>query len=394
MALSHRYFIVDFGASLRHTHHFESILAMTRLLDSCKQAHEILLPMGSELEFPNKKIVFKKLLPSSHSIGFEYKTFPTWIPSIYTKFLVSASNRNFVLIQKFLRRVAELLLFKSLLRQIDLRNDGVETRLVFPTVCAGALRFLNYCEKHGKVLKAYIRFTNTSENRGYFTSDDLVANFINESRNFRTVSVRFGYEMSAYKRHIGLPDTSFHSPFPAQEVEQKEQDSQMITVSFLGFPKKIKGSQDIDFIVNQAGLKNKKLKWVVHCKSHEDLWVKRIAKELSVGYLVGKVPTFELRNALSCSNLICLPYDVKDYALNASAIAYQAADYGVPVITLRGSAFADEIERFQIGIVSDSLESLIEQLKALNQESLLRYNSSINAYNVYRLESNKAFLEI
>ena len=77
---------------------------------------------------------------------------------------------------------------------------------------------------------------------------------------------------------------------------------------------------------------------------------------------------------------------MKSYKLNASALAYRAADNLTAVATFKGSAFANEVEKFGIGLVVDDLKTLINEMIKFDVES---YRNRIVEYNKIRIQSNR-----
>jgi len=85
-------------------------------------------------------------------------------------------------------------------------------------------------------------------------------------------------------------------------------------------------------------------------------------------------------------DLVCLPYNIESYTLNASALAYRAADNLTAVATFKGSAFANEVENFGIGLVANDMETLINDISNFDTESS---RDRIIEYNEIRTQSNR-----
>ena len=73
-----KYLIVDFGASLIHTHHAQSIYSFFDLIQAQGVPPEIWVPLGSNLKSEFYPIKYK-LLPGTHSCEFKLFSAKTWI---------------------------------------------------------------------------------------------------------------------------------------------------------------------------------------------------------------------------------------------------------------------------------------------------------------------------
>jgi hypothetical protein len=74
--LPRRFLLVDFGASLNHTHHKKSIYAFADLLEKQGFVYEIWVPFGSEINRKNYNMK-KILLPGTHPSAFNILKFTT-----------------------------------------------------------------------------------------------------------------------------------------------------------------------------------------------------------------------------------------------------------------------------------------------------------------------------
>ena len=88
------FLLVDFGASLMHTHHSRVIRGFIELIERDGDQVTVYLPLGSEIVFLGKNPVCRKILvPSYHPIGFRLRHQTSWIPGI-TRFLYSRTENS------------------------------------------------------------------------------------------------------------------------------------------------------------------------------------------------------------------------------------------------------------------------------------------------------------
>ena len=92
--------------------------------------------------------------------------------------------------------------------------------------------------------------------------------------------------------------------------------------------------------------------------------------------------------------MICLPYDIDAFKYNSSSMMYQSTDYLVPILTLSGSAFAEEVVEFNCGLVADDIEDLIIRVSRLDLNVINTWIEGCKRYNTYRNQSNCTFLNL
>ena len=250
----------------------------------------------------------------------------------------------------------------------------------------------------GKInIETYCRLTNTSERRGKLSEIINSKDFIENSKTFTYVKTRFGVETNAYMRKIGLSDDSrgFISKFPSRQIIQKKIiNSSQITISFLGYPTKNKGQEHILPMVKEISVIMPKISWQIQLIENDQLIPELIELDVSTKILEGKISSNSMNEALLRSSLICLPYDINSFKYNSSAMMYQSTDHLVPILTFSGSAFAEEVEKFNCGLVAIDREDLINKITILDLDLINTWITGCKQYNDYRSKSNYLFLDI
>jgi hypothetical protein len=131
------------------------------------------------------------------------------------------------------------------------------------------------------------------------------------------------------------------------------------------------------------------LSWIIQTEDPPPRELLESLTSLQITLLPGRLTESEMSGAFAKVDLICLPYDVEMYRLNASALAYRAADNLTAVATFKGSAFGNEIEKFGIGLVVEDLNALKDGLSKFDTVSC---RTQIFEYNKVRLQSNRDLL--
>lgn len=386
--------IIDFGASLIHTHHSRVILGFIQLLQKKLQYIVLYLPQGSELNFPESKIkLIKNLLPSYHPVEFKLKKLSTWVPTILRIIYTNTQNKfRYRLTSKILSKVIVNVTFYSLKKSLINLEDCL---LIFPTACPITLLLGLKLEKKKIKVRLVYRMTNTAEHRTYFSSLIHAENVIKKLSNSIYVNVQFGYEMVEYSSKIPVRKSQLvYSPTPpCFEIFSPKQNNFETTFGFLGMAQSHKGINSLGKIVTDT-FKNsifQKLSWIIQTLPNPSQEIISLSKIYNIKLLFGRLSEVDLSYAFSKLDLVCLPYDVETYSENASALAYRAADNMVVVATLKGSAFAREILKYNIGIVAENLEDLISKLNKFTKED---YTKKIISYNLMREKANLEMLEL
>lgn len=384
---------MDFGASLTHTHHKETVYSFAELLVSKHKNFEIWLPAGSEVRSEKFQINYC-LIPGFNPVSFNFKKTQTWLPGIHGKIHNFANRYN-------LKLILEVLLFLNAAHFFFLvKKKSVEFKeinIIFTTMCGFAFKALYLLESKKIKITTFCRLTNTAERRGAISKLVRVEDFIESTKSFRFVDTRFGTETLAYMRKIGLSDDAraFISKFPAQQkILHKETDLANVTISFLGYPTRDKGQENVVPLISRTVRSDLKLNWKVQVYENDPIVSELGGINAQIEILVGKIPAEKMNDALLGSTLICLPYDPIAFEFNSSAMMYQATDYLLPVMTYSGSAFAAEVDQFQCGIVAQNLEDLIEKIDSFQPNQISNWIGGCVKYNEFRNSSNSVFLDL
>ena len=383
------YLIVDFGASQMHTHHGMLILGYCDLINSMDLSVDIFLPLGSEIELNSVNCrTFYRLLPSYNPVGVRRNP-SSWLPGLMGKIFELSKN---TFMHKKISNALSWITVKLAVREIlPFISNNSSSTIIFPTACPIAFRFGLELEKRKLKVNLIYRLTNTAERRGFHTKFfDLKQNFdsFNKARHVQT---KFCYEMKEYGETLnGLNQDLYYSPAPPNSrIKISRSPREELYFGFLGMAQKQKGVVFLKDIVEGVSnlIGKKRVCWIIQTTKIPPRELEELSNSSHVSLLHGKISEADMNSALSRVDLICLPYVVETYKLNASALAYRAADNLALVATLRGSAFAREVSENGIGIVENTVEDLINSINDFDFTDL-SYLENLSIYNKMRIDSN------
>ncbi len=379
------FIIVDFGASLNHTHHKQSLYSYSSLIKLLGHNVKILVPKGSQLKNP-KYDIHKVLYPGTHPIGFEIRDPKSYIPGLIGKAHYIGSKYKLT----FIVKIIAYLVSKRFLK-IYKKLGNSQTKVLFPTACAFSIIVLEKMLKKGKIQeKFFIRLTNTSENRGILSEKYNEEFLIKLSQNFQNICI--GYEN---KGKVELVKNSYFAPFPPiYENNNFKKNSDKITISFLGYPTKDKGYDHIQDIIYSVSRTRKDINWIIQDYEIEKSTMKYENLPRTVKIFNGKISSIEMENALKDTSLICLPYDPEKFSKNVSAMLYTAMDFDIPAITLAGTAFCQDLLKFQCSYVVENVFEIIKTLQSISLDKIEYLRKNCKNYNDYRKFLNLNFLDL
>ena len=388
------FIVVDFGASLMHTHHSRVIEGFSQLLLEKEKNFEILLPLASEINISCSNLVRKNLLPSYHPAGFSFSRIETYVPALLGKLFSLVTDTS---LHKFVSRILISLTvrkFYKYLRSSKFREELIT--IIFPTACPITFEVGKYLNKKNFKATLIYRLTNTAERRGFHLVNFDLRRDIQELQNSNCITAKFAYEMVEYVEDLPVDSNllSYSPTPPCKERLTQQSDSDVLIIAFLGMAQKHKGIKWLAELVEQSFKMRKisKLRWIIQTETTVPPELIFLSNKYDLLLLPGRLNENEMSDALAKAHLICLPYNKDSYLKNASALAYRAADNFTAVATFRGTAFANEIEKYGIGIVADTTFDLVARMTA--QFEARAWSEKIIAYNLIRKNANLKLLDL
>ena len=388
---SQNFLIIDLGASLPYTHHKHSIYAFASLLSNKNIGYQIWVPIGSEIDVPNFSIR-KILLAGTHAPEFKLFKIKSWPNSILNKTLIFTLRIN----SKFLIRQQGWLI-SNYLKFLSSRVKHKYSGIIFTTACPFAINAV-YALEAGKINTAiYFRLTNTSETRGALAKTHDFNKLIENSKNFNHVKIRFGIETEQYLTKLNSEHNSkfYISPFPHIEKPNKSYgNDKPFTISFLGYPTKDKGHDQIFPIVEKVSKLKPNYKWQIQLYENDPIHIP--LKKLNTNILIvnGKITSLEMAELMNKTDILCLPYNPKSFDYHASAMHYSAMDHAIPVFCFKGSTFAYDIFKFNSGFVSENLQGMCDALVDIRNDQIVEWKNGCQKYNSSRDTANEIFLSL
>ena len=382
------YLLIDFGASLMHTHHSRVIRGFIELVEKDGSQLTVYLPLGSEIATLGKNTIHRRILvPSYHPVGFRFKHPTSWIPG-FSRILYSRTE-NSKIQEVFCSVLSRVIVESALLGTLKNFRSSPDSIVIFSTTCPISVQLGKRIKEKFPRTKLVYRLTNTAEKRGYFTRhfDSILE--ISKQIQSSPSDIRIGYEMEEYANSLALSKSNLYfSPTPpCFEIEDNSGDPKKKIFGFLGMAQKHKGINWMVGIITKtlAIAETNSLSWIIQTEDPPPKELLELSTRPQIKLLPGRLSESEMSKAFTNVDLVCLPYSTESYKSNASALAYRAADNLTAVATLRGSAFANEIEKFRIGLVVDNLEDLISGMSAFDTEGC---RARIIEYNRVRFQSN------
>jgi hypothetical protein len=381
------FLIIDLGASIYYTHHCEQINGFAKLINDLDSKYRIALPIGSQCSL-KKNVILSKLLPASQTVEFELARPTSWISALIGKLITISSSSDAAFIYKFISRITFNVLVYVNFRIINqIRGTS---KILFPTACPVTLAIVERFELKKIRCQILVRFTHTTETRGYFS--DLVdyKNFIDRWSKFKHVNLILGYEMKEFMQSLKNSDFLKHSPHP--KVTDKLNTKKQFQFGFFGKMQNRKGLISLLEIIEgliRLGVPSSDF-CVQIPTAHSNL---SLSPNLDgVTFFWDNLEIGQLNQYISQTKLVILPYEISTYMKNSSAMVYRCLDLGVPIATFKGSAFAREINDFNIGLIFADVEEAITLLSKCDDEQLAQISSNIDQFNLWRRNSNVDFL--
>jgi glycosyltransferase involved in cell wall biosynthesis len=255
----------------------------------------------------------------------------------------------------------------------------------------------SFLEKLGIKTKIHLRLTNTAERHAGFSKIFSLPQELALSNRQQNAVTAIGVETQSYLDEIStLVKSPILVPTPPAQIRGSEMNSSLqVTVGFLGSPQSQKRLELLCKIIEDSLAKRQEiLHWFLQLPKAAkgphiaDADLQRL--ELRRGFIEDEI----FDRSLSKLDALCIPYDPAAYRQNASALMYRASDHSVPVICFRGSAFAEEVEKFNLGWVVDNIEDMVTVISTLQSGIRRQFYRQFLIYNQVRLEANVHFLGI
>lgn len=390
--------IIDFSASKIFTHHWKSIETFYNLISKQPSEIQVFIPKYAEESLLQNLLNIRRSLIST-DFGPTFHEMPLLkiANEIIKRYLYKFPRKlkgkiRIILLALYTRKIRKQII------ALCLRHEKVV--VLFPSVePISVFTFLKLRSKKIPNLEWRLRLIGSQE-RGLLSGGDETE-LLRDSIQANPKGVRIGYETFPYLRYLQSKgyanNIMYWSPFPSEVLQQAKGSRDFLRIGFLGSAKERKGFELIPSITEAISMEYSKLEFIVqeaaypwrdYAKAHESL-----SNNPQVTLLPGELSDAELTNNIASCDLIVLPYDPESYALAASAILYHAADLHIPVICPKGVGFAEEVEKFNIGLVYQDF-SVFSEFSATMKRIHKIQESDFVRYNQERDNKNRTFLSV
>lgn len=390
--------IIDFSASKIFTHHWKSIETFCNLYTRESSEFQVFIPKYADKSMLQDSSHVQRRLIST-DFGPTLWDMPTLkiANEIIKKYLHKIPRRPRNRLRKIL-----LALYTRRIRKkiISLCEKHEKVVVLLPSVePLSVFTFLKLRSKDIPNLEWRLRLIGSQE-RGQLSRGDETE-MLRNSMQVDPKGVRIGYETFPYQRHLqsrGFSNSHLYwSPFPSEKMKLTQNTSDFLRIGFLGSAKERKGFELIPSIFEAISKEFSNFEFIVQEAAYP--WsdyshaLERLSANSQVTLLPSELSDTQLTEYIKSCNLMILPYDPDSYALAASAILYHAADMHIPVMCPKSVGFAEEIEKFNVGVVYENL-STFSEFPAIMQRILKIKESDFIRYNEARDIDNKSFLSI
>jgi glycosyltransferase involved in cell wall biosynthesis len=392
-----KFVIIDFCAKYQYTHHLPLIKKLSEIISEEYDPPIIFLSRYANRSAYKDVSGIKKFILTDVIYGPTLKENPFKRILIYLSSLVLKENDEKLAMKKFIKSILVHRVKRDLIRLHKSTNQ--EVTLVFPTSEPISIYLAESILKLpiSRDFKFKFRLVG-GENRGYLASKYELGNLAYLVQSFPN-QIKIGYETNKYMQYLlsnGIsPQNLVWSPWPPMPdfginyLLEKEEN----TLGFFGNAKKRKGFDLIPNLMSTLEEKGYKFRVIIQpaifeWKSYQYSLKKILEFPNSMVLLTEpELSLNQLLRYISQTNLLVLPYDRSSYSINASGIVYHGSDYHIPVITLEGVGFADEINEYGIGIVAKNIDDMVERIISIDK---MVFN--FENYNSARLKATKSFM--
>lgn len=107
------------------------------------------------------------------------------------------------------------------------------------------------------------------------------------------------------------------------------------------------------------------------------------------------VGTEVIQEMYRSSDILAMPYDSDTYAYRGSAVFQEGMSHGRPFVATSGTAFGEQIERYNIGLVCSNVADIADNILELSQYSRLEVQTMVDrARKLYDADVNLALASI
>lgn len=389
------FLIVDFSAGNIITHHLNYVITYGLFLQDLGYIPKLVLPKYTPIKelrnvnFPIERVLISRFYRlSKRYVLFNsiYQKVLKFMGTIGTEFsLTIDAYRDSRNLNKSLRRLIKIIL-----------KEG-NCEIIFPTVDLYTLQFIDKLMKFERIYeKIYLRI-NSIEGLEKEIKGITGLKLLEKLSNIYSDKIVIGCETMKIVRVLEnkIKTVARINFVPLPFANRNNKVTKQNIFGFIGGAKRRKGFCEIPNLINKINnvltsatflVQQSPFNWEGYTETIIEL--KRIR---NVELLPGVLSNQAFFEAISKCNFIVMPYDQDSYLTGGSSIFYYASDLLIPVITVCGLPFSEEIQMFDCGILFEPGSDFeITDFDILNQE---KFHKNLINYNKYRKNLNIDFIK-
>lgn len=274
-----------------------------------------------------------------------------------------------------------------------------QDRFIFPNADHLTTKtLLNYIRRNFSVNfpSVGLRFINVMENNGIpkFQNSNSLFRFLQKCKS-RGVKIDVTAETDGYRAYIGQFVTGVSiCEYPQNsEVSKKRIEiakSRHITLGSLGSARPDKGFSALGGLIPRLlAFKDKEIKILVQEATQSwgydyDGTLSALRDYSQIKFLPGYLTNEEMNHSIKECDVMLMPYDIGIYEFRGSAMLFEAADLGIPMLVPSKTGLGEVIRKYGLGATFTGEADVLMALKVLLQIDSKTLKSRFASYNLQR----------
>jgi glycosyltransferase involved in cell wall biosynthesis len=272
-------------------------------------------------------------------------------------------------------------------------------RLVFPNAdhltTKSLLKYLrsNLSEN---VPSVGLRFINVMENNGIpkLQNSNSLFRFLQRSKS-KGLKIDVTAETDGYRAYIGqfITGVSICEYPQNMEISKKRialTESRHLTLGSLGSARPDKGFGALGGLIPRLlAFKDKEIEILVQEATQSwgyeyESTLTSLRNYSQIKFLPGYLTHEEMNYSIKQCDVLLMPYDINIYEFRGSAMLFEAADLGIPMIVPSKTGLGEVVRKFGLGATFNGEEDVLMALKVLLQIDAKTLKNRFDSYNLQR----------
>ena len=344
------------------------------------------------------------------------------LPNTYDSFLIEGLKYRYKL--RILVLILSIILGKKLRRKMiflfDRLNWFIEYRLKSKKVWSAVNSEYSFTEKDRfvfpnadfvttKSLLKYLRrnlsdnlpsvglrFINVMENNGIpkFQNSNSLFRFLQRTKS-KGFKIDVTAETDSYRAYIGQFVTGvsiceYPQNSQISKKQRKEAESRLLTLGSLGSARPDKGFGALGGLIPRLlAFKDKEIEILVQEATQSwgyeyETTLTSLRNYSQITFLPGYLTHEEMNDSIKKCDVLLMPYDVDIYQFRGSAMLFEAADLGIPMIVPSKTGLGEVVRKYGLGATFNDEADVLLALKVLLQIDSKTLKNRFSSYNLQR----------